>query len=190
MSWIQTYTGRAIHFDRAPRPDEIDPIDISVALSRLARFNGHSRECYSVAQHSCIVATHVTDDALRLPALLHDAHEAYLGDVVTPLKDSLKYTARAYATQFFTERDPIRELAVQFDKAIGERFGFDPELLRHPLIVEADARALATEKRDLVTYSQNAWRPTAEPYDTKILAVTHDRALWLFRDFFEMYGGR
>jgi len=185
MTWIQTYTGRAIHFDREPRADEIDPVDLAMSLSRLARFNGHSRQFYSVAQHCCIVAANVEDDALRLPALLHDAHEAYLGDIVTPLKRRLDY-AMLFGDTIETH-NTLGHIAAGFDAAIAERFGFDPSLFHHKAIVEADARALATEKRDLVTPSLYAWKPGAEPYEVPIIALGPDQAGHLFDIFLMRY---
>ena len=86
---IQTYTGRIV-----------DPFvliiadvcleDIAPALSQICRFTGHTKHFYSVAQHSVNVAAHVAQDG-ALPAtvwwaLMHDAHEAYLGDMSAPLK--------------------------------------------------------------------------------------------------------
>jgi hypothetical protein len=189
-NWIQTYTGRAIYFDRPPRADEIDFNDIAVALSRTCRFNGHSRVFYSVAQHSCLVALHQSDPELFLPALLHDAHEAYVGDVVTPLKNELSYavTLRSSSGKEYTrERNPIRDLARQFDAAIGEAFGFDPALMRHRDVIEADARALATERRDLMADCPTAWKPQAEPWNETIFGLPPGQACMEFRELFATY---
>jgi hypothetical protein len=87
--FIQTLSGRRVNpFDASPA--DIDPADIAQALSNLCRFGGHSRAFYSVAQHSVIVSDLLADtgaapDAV-LAALLHDAAEAYLGDLPHPLK--------------------------------------------------------------------------------------------------------
>lgn len=84
MNWILTSTGK--RFDLLePDADMIDPWDICHSLAHLCRFNGHTREFYSVAQHSCIVAELVPEEH-KLAALLHDATEAYLGDITRPLK--------------------------------------------------------------------------------------------------------
>lgn len=81
--WIQTHKG--IHFDLAdPQPEMIDIEDIAYALARIIRFNGHGA-LYSVAQHSVVVSFRVPFD-LAFEGLMHDAHEAYMGDVSAPLK--------------------------------------------------------------------------------------------------------
>src|SRR4051794_35682278 len=87
--FIQTLSGRRVNpLDAAP--EDIDPGDIARALSNLCRFGGHSKAFYSVAQHSVIVCDLLeqrgaTPDEL-MAALLHDAAEAYLGDLPHPLK--------------------------------------------------------------------------------------------------------
>lgn len=85
--WMQTYTGRTF-YPLDPRPEDIDARDIGHALSMIIRFGGHCRRFYSVAEHSLIIADHVPEsDALW--ALLHDASEAYVNDLVRPLKYAL-----------------------------------------------------------------------------------------------------
>jgi uncharacterized protein len=92
MTWQHTHTGRA--FDLlVPSPADVSLIDISAALSRLCRYNGHSRTHASVAEHSCRVsdrlrATH--GDAIAWKGLCHDAHEAYIGDWTSPVKLALR----------------------------------------------------------------------------------------------------
>ncbi len=92
MSTILTHTGR--YFDYT-RPEDYDyPIEeIALALSRVPRFSGQTvidphtggYHCASVAQHSVRVAL-LAGRRLALHGLMHDAHEAYVGDVPTPLK--------------------------------------------------------------------------------------------------------
>jgi hypothetical protein len=89
VSWITTYTG--IHFDFLnPTVSMLRIEDIAHALARLCRFNGHCKSFYSVAEHSVHVAYTLSrkgapNDDIRL-GLMHDAAEAYVGDVPTPLK--------------------------------------------------------------------------------------------------------
>ena len=82
--WMQTFTGEKF-YPLDPRPEEIHLEDIAHALALTNRFGGHIPEPYSVAQHSLIVAGYCPED-LRLCGLMHDAPEAYLGDMVAPLK--------------------------------------------------------------------------------------------------------
>ena len=83
--WIKTARSR-FYFD----PGQVLIIieDIAHALSNICRFNGHSRVFYSVAQHSVLMAEYISI-GYKNAALLHDAHEAYIGDVSSPLKSLL-----------------------------------------------------------------------------------------------------
>lgn len=82
--WIELHTGNAFTLDKPVFRIE----EIAHSLSLLCRFNGHTSRFYSVAEHSLLVAHlmeyHVGGDPLE--GLLHDATEAYLGDVPAPLK--------------------------------------------------------------------------------------------------------
>jgi hypothetical protein len=68
--------------------------DIAKALSRICRYGGHTPFFYSVAEHSLGVSQLAEEDGCDqdtvLACLLHDASEAYLGDVVSPLKGMLR----------------------------------------------------------------------------------------------------
>lgn len=87
--WIETASGRLFHF-QCIDPDEIDIEDIAHALARLCRYTGHVNvEHYSVAQHSILVSNRMHNKLDRLAGLLHDAQEAYIGDVNSPLKSLL-----------------------------------------------------------------------------------------------------
>lgn len=87
--WVQTYTGKKF-WPLDPRPEEIDINDIAHSLALTCRFGGHCKEFYSVAQH-CIIASEYAgkDSVLSLWLLLHDASEAYLHDITSPLKPYL-----------------------------------------------------------------------------------------------------
>ena len=92
MSAIKTYTG--IMFDPLEADMELIWIkDIAHALSMLCRANGHFKSFYSVAQH-CIncakeAAARGYSARVQLGCLLHDGSEAYLSDVIRPVKKVL-----------------------------------------------------------------------------------------------------
>lgn len=83
---FMTYTGRLFNpFD--PQPEDINIQDIAHALSQTCRYGGMCSEYYSVAQHSGHVSSQCTDkDDWKLWGLLHDAAEAYIGDMPKPFK--------------------------------------------------------------------------------------------------------
>lgn len=96
--FIETYTGgRFYPFD--PRPEDVRLADIAGGLAHTCRFGGHCRWFYSVAHHSLLVRREVADRPPRVQAyaLLHDAAEAYLGDVPRPIKPELAGYDRAEA---------------------------------------------------------------------------------------------
>lgn len=90
--YIQTYSGELVYF-LDPDPDTIQIHDIAHALARLCRYVGHTSAFYSVAQHSVLAAREAADRGLGVEviqaALMHDAAEAYVGDVSSPLKSIL-----------------------------------------------------------------------------------------------------
>ncbi|WP_347929470.1 phosphohydrolase [Pseudomonas helvetica] len=138
MTQILTHTGK--RFDVAdPCPDLIDPRDIAHSLAHLCRFNGHTREFYSVAQHSCIVADLVPDEH-KLAALLHDATEAYVGDMVRPIKESMP---------------AFQAVESWVWESICDRFLLDLDLPAS--VCNADLIALATERRDLMPTDSAIW---------------------------------
>ena len=85
--WMQVHSGRAFYPLEA-KPEDIDIRDIAHALGMVCRYGGHCLHFYSVAEHSVILSWTV-DPQHALWGLLHDASEAYIGDVVRPLKHKL-----------------------------------------------------------------------------------------------------
>lgn len=82
---IRTYSGAVINVFE-PDPECIRIEDIAHALSNLCRFGGHTSRFYSVAEHCIRCANLVTGRETKLAALLHDASEAYLVDLPSPIK--------------------------------------------------------------------------------------------------------
>lgn len=85
IRWIQTRSGVKFYpLDPDPALIRID--DIAHSLANQCRFSGHSKRFYSVAEHSVIMSGLFETYVCRLEALLHDAAEAYLTDVPSPIK--------------------------------------------------------------------------------------------------------
>ncbi len=127
LTWMRTYTGRKVDFLN-PDPKSIHIDDITQSLSRICRFNGHVHDHYSVAQHS-IYVSQVVDRLgfpdLALAGLLHDAPEAYVGDMVGPLKTLMRdihpvenRIARAIETRFGVSFHPMPAAVKQADIAM------------------------------------------------------------------------
>lgn len=146
MTWVQTRSGRAVDL-LAPTPDQIDLGDIGHHLAMLCRFSGATRVFYSVAEHSVRVWEVVRDrDGTareQRAALMHDAAEAYIGDMVAPLKFAI------------AGADPVKPIADRLERVIAERFDLAwpwPEVVH-----TADMIMLATEARDLMAPPPRPW---------------------------------
>jgi len=92
-AWIETFTGARV----TPlniKADQIFIEDIAHSLAQQCRFSGHTSEFYSVAQHCTMVALKIlaaTDSPLTaMCGLLHDASEAYIVDIPSPIKPYLR----------------------------------------------------------------------------------------------------
>jgi uncharacterized protein len=132
---IRTFTGRTF-WPLDPRAEDVEIADIAHALSNLCRYTGHTRRFYSVAQHSVLVAE-LVEPAHRPWGLLHDAAEAYLGDMAGTVKLADAPLGAGY-----------REAEARVTRAIAERFGLEwPE---PPEVEAADRALLVAEFRDLM----------------------------------------
>jgi uncharacterized protein len=88
ITWIQTYSGKKLDFEN-PTTDMIDLQDIEAGLEGLQRFAGQLGDRYTVADHSINLAELIPwqEPAAKLAALMHDAAEAYMMDIPSPLKN-------------------------------------------------------------------------------------------------------
>jgi uncharacterized protein len=144
-AWIATRGGRAVDL-LSPDPASIHLEDIAHALSHLCRFTGHTERFYSVAEHS-VLMSYMVPPSLAVAALMHDAAEAYLGDVSAPLKSLLpKY----------------RFLEARMEAAIHTRLEL-PELgvEERAIIRDADLRMLKAEQKQAMGRS-DTWTQLAD----------------------------
>lgn len=154
--WIGTYTGKHFYIID-PRPEEVCIEDIAHALSQICRFNGHSVETYSVAVHCLNVERYLNqhgyDKLIRLYGLLHDAPEAYIGDITRPLKKCLGEGA-------------VEKIESRIMDAIYAHFGIPkPGADAAKAVKDADDYILACEaKRYMVNAREWGLLPQTEGY--------------------------
>jgi uncharacterized protein len=163
---IITASGRYFDF-LDPKPEQIHIGDIAWALSQICRFGGQSLEFYSVAQHSILVSELVPDE-YKFAALLHDAAEAYVGDMVGPLKKLIP---------------DFKTIEKRCEAVIFQKFGVTMPL--DPCIKHADLRMLRTEQRDLTAGSSDNWNGLDQFEPTqKIIPMTQRDAASAFMEAF------
>jgi 5'-deoxynucleotidase YfbR-like HD superfamily hydrolase len=172
--YLQTVSGRFVNpFE--PDPDQLDPGDIARALANVCRFGGHCSSFYSVAQHSVIVSELVEqrggDVEDVFAALMHDATEAYLGDMPHPIKHRSPLGAAFKAAEDHLEA------------TIRARFNIKADV---PEIKRVDRALLATERRVL---SAESWHwpelDGVEPLELALEAWAPDEAQRAFAARFD-----
>ena len=150
MTIIHTASGKAIDL-LVIDASQLCIRDIAYSLSNINRFYGHTLRPISVAEHSLIVceimARHfgITSPSVLLAALLHDAHEALVGDVAQPVKQLLGPAWR-------DEEDRIQRVVLK-------RFGVYTAFVTHRHeIHDADMHALTSEREQLIhPDAQDVW---------------------------------
>lgn len=169
--YIETSSGKKVHF-LEPDPDSIDINDIAYALSHIPRFNGHTSQFVSVAEH-CWSGARYIEHGLKLQMLLHDAAEAYLCDIPKPLKDFLP---------------DYRKIEDGMMKAIAAKFGFDYPL--SSIVKYYDLVLLSNDAHWLLPSRGNGWslwrdvkRPIVSP-EFKPLCLDSATAKRVFLDLY------
>ncbi len=133
-----------------PSPFDIEIEDIAHGLARVARWNGQTigGHAFSVAQHSCVVeeiAAHIRpglEPKWRLAALLHDASEYVIGDMISPFKAALGVS--------------YKDFEARLEHAIHIRFGLPAKtpLAIKKLIKEADKACAYFEATQLAGFTR------------------------------------
>jgi hypothetical protein len=167
MSKIRTRSGRLFDVLNMPYAS-IDIEDIAHSLSMQCRYNGHCSRFYSVAEHSCLLHDYALDELedldLARALLLHDASEAYLSDIPSPIKPLLaNYSVLEAAVQ--------REIARKFGTIMSGNQGLD----------DLDKRICSDEMAALFTGWENKGR---EPLGVTLKFWLPDEAKKEFLDRF------
>lgn len=186
MTWMQTLTGEVFDLQALANGGDPGPTliqDIAGSLAKLCRFNGHTTRFYSVAEHSILVSIEFrgrfagppVTPASILAALLHDAHEAYIGDTIRPMKQ-------------LGVKAPIAE--ERLDQLIFERLGVPfPDLETRNRIKEADLAVLTAERRDLMGPCDREWAMNVMPCHVKCFGADPEAAERSFLGEFNYWKG-
>ena len=143
---IQLTSGKPF-FITDPDPDDVCIEDIAHSLALICRFNGHCLWHYSVAQHSVLVSYMVPPE-YALQALLHDAAEAYVGDMC--------YTVKSVMPEFIAIESRVWNV-------IASRFGVPVDL--HPSVKRADRDILYYERKSVMAPSIGTdWGDMVDPW--------------------------
>lgn len=136
-----------------PHGSDFDIGDIAHGLAHVCRYAGQCRAFYSVAEHSILVAD--TVERFAYEALLHDAAEAFIGDVTRPFKQLLP---------------DYKRIEADIEDAIIERFGLDR--MSKSAVKEADLRVLAAEQAQVMAPGCADWAIEAK-VDPAPITVRH-----------------
>ena len=155
--WMQTVTGGSftLRADAQVAPESIRPVDIAWALATTNRFGGHALLPVSVAEHSLGVMARVPE-RLRLCGLLHDAPEAYMQDITSPMGELFDEISGGRFKQW----------KKKFHREVYRVLGL-PQLSAddRQVIKEADLRQLQWEKHSRMAESEEAWGLQFPPGD-------------------------
>lgn len=148
-SHITTYSGLEYNI-LEPKLETVNIYDIAHALANSCRYNGHCNQFYSIAEH-CVHVSYQVPEKDALAGLLHDASEAYVGDMVKPLKKFMNY---------------FKEIEDKNVNIIYHRFGLEPK--EPDSVKEADYKMLLTEQRQLFNKRNENIKHPVSAYEMKI----------------------
>lgn len=179
LNYTVTFTGLKFDF-RNPTCRMVDIRDIAHALARQCRYNGHTRDLFTTAEH-CVRSSWEAPPQLKFDMLMHDAAETWIGDFISPIKSLM-----------LMRFDVDPDLAVQVSdyedrilKVVALKYG-GPILPLHPVVKEIDTRMVFTERRDQFRAQKFLWPvdikyPSLKPFDQDLsIAWTPQQAEQMF----------
>lgn len=143
---IRLFSGKFFDY-KDMRAEDISITDIAHALSQQCRFNGHVDSFYSVAQHSVLVSHHVKPENAFV-GLMHDATEAYIGDMAKPLKNIMP---------------EFEDFENEVWKVIAKKYKLPYELPKD--VHDIDKSACLTEAMNLMGVGEKDWGWGIPPLD-------------------------
>jgi len=162
MTWMLTASGAEYHLAGPPaygacgRPVDIN--DVAHHLAIVAQFNGATSRPYSVAEHSllcCDIAQRAGASVfVQLAALMHDAHEAYTNDLISPAKQAVNSYSMAFGVGAWHAFESEHAKGLREHFKLLSVFAGHREFLR-----SIDLQALATARRDLTPYDPSRHMP-------------------------------
>ncbi|POZ63925.1 phosphohydrolase [Chromobacterium alticapitis] len=166
-AFIQTVSGRYLNV-LDPRPEDIDIVDIAHHLAHICRFCGACRQFYSEAEHAVRLAE-ILPGRLQLAGLLSGAAKAYCGEVVR------------------AERYDVAPCRNRLAAAVEARFELELNGEDRAELALAEARLLATERRDLMPPDRQEWPILAgiQPLQERIWPMPISQALARFCEQYE-----
>ena len=169
--------GRLVDLDDL-KPSDIDIDQIAHALAMQCRWNGNTRYFYSVAQHSIQVSLMMEDSTDRLYGLLHDAAEAFIGDIATPIKRRLMMRLGGKRAHYnYDHNEELARWEGLLLEKIYQRYGLAPHTPAS--VKDADTVARNWEYANLITCEEDEATPDRcmGPEPAKQIFLKHFNAL-------------
>lgn len=139
--WLITASGKSFDLS-APAADMICLEDIAHNLSRIQRFCGATKVNCSVAIHS-VVASYIVRPQYAAQALMHDAAEAYIGDIPGPLKWMIGHS--------------INKIEKRILNTIFEKYKIETDEISNKFVRVADFEMLRFEKENFMPEHPDPW---------------------------------
>lgn len=157
MTWTHTTRGRALDLLN-PRVEDVEITEIAMALGNQCRYSGGVRRFYSVAEHSVLIAQWLRANGhgpcTQMGGLLHDAAEAYTGDLTWPMQQVLfgDHGPDAASNEAGSVvRARYKRTQFLLDEVIANTVGIASAWLHVAAVKDADVRILLDERAALLT---------------------------------------